>query len=55
MSSPQHIGDFILPWPFGHFEICTAEPSSRLIESFSSGASQWAQVALTLMPHFLHS
>jgi len=21
MSWPQHSGDFILPWPFGHFEI----------------------------------
>ncbi len=55
MSCPQHIGDLILPWPFGHLEICTAFPSGNSSESFSSAASQWPQVALTLMPHLLHS
>ena len=39
---------------FGHFEICTSRPSSSFSESFSSGASQCPQVALTLIPHFSH-
>jgi hypothetical protein len=55
MSAPQHIGDLILPWPLGHFDTCTDEPSSRSIESFTSGASQAPQVALTDIPQVGHS
>jgi hypothetical protein len=55
MSSPQHMGDLILPWPLGHFEICTFVPSSNVKLSSTSGASHLAQVALTAIPHFAHS
>jgi hypothetical protein len=55
MSWPQHNGDLILPWPLGHWEICTDLPSSSFSVSFWSGASQCPQVALTFMPHFSHS
>jgi hypothetical protein len=48
------MGDLILPWPFGHFEICTSVPSSIFNVSSTSGASHVAQVALTAMPHFEH-
>jgi hypothetical protein len=50
MSAPQHIGDLILPWPFGHLETWTDDPSSRWIVSFTSGASHSPQVALTDIP-----
>jgi hypothetical protein len=50
MSAPQHIGDLILPWPFGHLETWTDEPSSFWIESFTSEASHAPQVALTDIP-----
>jgi hypothetical protein len=53
MSWPQHIGDLILPSHFGHFEICTVEPSSVVIVSFTSGSLQSAQVAFTPMPQTL--
>lgn len=55
MSWPQHIGDLILPWPFGHFETCTDLPSSSFRVSFSRGAPHLPHVALTLIPHLLHS
>jgi hypothetical protein len=44
ISSPQHIGDLILPCSFGHFEICTSVPSSSLKLSSISGASHFAHV-----------
>ena len=50
MSAPQHIGDLIFPWSFGQRETCTVEPSS-----FTSGASQAPQVALTDIPQEAHS
>ena len=50
MSAPQHIGDLILPCPFGHLETCTDDPSSFWIVSFTSGASHSPQVALTDIP-----
>ena len=52
MSLPQHIGDLILPCPFGHCEISTVEPSSLVIDASTRGASQAPQVVLTDMPHF---
>jgi hypothetical protein len=55
MSSPQHIGDLILPCPFGHFETWTSVPFSSFILSLTRGASHFAQVALTAIPHFAHS
>jgi len=55
MSAPQHIGDLILPWPLGHFDTCTDDPSSRWIESFTNGASQVPQVALTDIPQVGHA
>ena len=54
MSWPQHMGDLILPWPLGHWEICTELPSALVRESFASGESQWAQVAFTAMSHLSH-
>ena len=50
MSAPQHIGDLILPWPFGHLETWTDDPSSRWIVSFTRGASHSPQVAFTDIP-----
>ena len=55
ISCPQHNGDFIFPCPFGHFETWTSVPSSSVSMSFTKGASHLAQVALTAMPHLLHS
>jgi hypothetical protein len=55
MSTPQHIGDLILPWPLGHLETCTDDPSSRWIVSFTSGASHVPHVALTDIPQDEHS
>ena len=55
MSWPQHSGDLILPWPFGHLDTCTWLPSSSVRLSFTSGASHLPQVALTLIPHLSHS
>jgi hypothetical protein len=49
------MGDLIFPWPFGHFETCTFDPSSFVMLSLTSGASHFPQVALTLIPHFEHS
>jgi|TARA_B100001105_G_scaffold1462_1_gene1032 hypothetical protein len=55
MSAPQHIGDLILPWSLGHLETWTVEPSSLAKVSFTSGAPQAPQVALTDMPQDGHS
>ncbi len=55
MSAPQHIGDLIFPWSFGQRETCTVEPSSFVSASFTSGASQAPQVALTDIPQEAHS
>jgi hypothetical protein len=55
MSCPQHNGDLIFPWPFGHFEICTSFPSSSFKVSLTSGASHFPQVAFTLIPQIAHS
>jgi len=55
ISCPQHIGDLIFPWPFGHFEICTSLLSSNFKLSLTSGSSHFAHVALTAIPHFEHS
>jgi len=55
ISMPQHMGDFIFPWPLGHFETCTDFPSLRSMLALTSGASHFPQVALTLIPHFEHS
>jgi len=55
MSTAQHIGDLILPWPLGHLETCTDDPSSRWIVSFTSGASHVPHVALTDIPQDEHS
>ena len=55
ISAPQQSGDLIFPCPFGHLEICTVEPSSRVKTSFSSGASQAPHVALTVIPQEEHS
>ncbi|MDF1556275.1 MAG: hypothetical protein P1P84_24620 [Deferrisomatales bacterium] len=55
MSTPQHMGDLIFPWPFGHLEIRTAVPSGNFTLSSTRGASHFAHVALTPIPHFEHS
>jgi hypothetical protein len=55
MSAPQHIGDLILPCPFGHLETCTDDPSSRWIVSFTRAALQAPQVALTDIPQVGHA
>ena len=51
MSAPQHIGDLIFPWSFGHFETCTVDPSSLVRLASTRGALQLPQVALTDMLH----
>jgi hypothetical protein len=51
MSAPQHNGDLILPSHEGHWETCTALPSSRDKWPFSKGMSHFAQEALTDIPH----
>jgi|TARA_B100000809_G_C14655322_1_gene357522 hypothetical protein len=51
MSCAQHIGDLIIPSPFGHFETWTVLPSSFVSVSFSSAAPHFAHVMFTLMPH----
>ena len=51
MSAPQHIGDLIFPWSFGHFETWTVDPSSLARLASTRGASQVPQVAFTDMPH----
>ena len=55
MSVPQHRGDLILPWSFGHWDTCTVDPSSRVRTAFTSGASQCPHVALTDIPQIEHS
>jgi len=55
MSWPQQSGDLILPCPFGHSDICTLAPLSRVSVPLTRGASHLPQVALTLIPHFSHS
>ena len=54
MSEPQHIGDLILPWPFGHCETPTVEPSSFVRVALTRAASQAAQVMLTDILHLGH-
>ena len=52
MSVPQHIGDLIIPCPFGHVETCTVLPSSFVSVSCTSSAPQLPQVMMpTLIPH----
>ena len=52
MSVPQHIGDLIMPCPFGHFETCTVLPSSFVSVSCTSSLPQLPQVMMpTLIPH----
>ena len=41
---PQHMGDLILPWPFGHTEIATDVPSS-LTRTSSTRAASCAQTS----------
>ncbi len=50
----QHKGDLIFPCPFGHFDICT-EPFSTSSVSFNNFSSHFPHVALTDIPHLLHS
>ncbi len=50
MSAPQHMGDLILPWPFGHCEISTVLPSSLVTTASTSGAAHVPQVMLTDIP-----
>ena len=54
MSVPQHMGDLILPWPFGHTEIATDVPSSLTRTSSTRAASQAPQAVLTDIPHEGH-
>ena len=52
MSAPQHMGDFILPHPSGHFDIDTVEPSSLDIISGCNSFPHCEQVnPLTAIPH----
>jgi hypothetical protein len=51
MSAPQHSGDLILPWPLGHCETPTVEPSSLVTLALTSAASQAPQVMLTDILH----
>ena len=46
MSAPQHIGDLIFPWPFGHSEIFTSAPASVTSVLSTSAASQWPQLEI---------
>jgi hypothetical protein len=51
MSEPQHIGDLIIPCPFGHFDTCTVLPSSFVRVSCTSSAPQLPHVMMpTLIP-----
>ena len=54
MSAPQHSGDLTLPWPSGHFEICTTDPSSVVRLSSTSALPHVAQLMFTDIPHFSH-
>jgi hypothetical protein len=54
MSEPQHIGDLILPWPLGHCETPTLDPSSFVTLALTSAASQEPQVMLTDILHVGH-
>ncbi len=52
MSWPQHMGDLILPWPSGHWEMWTVDPSGLVRELCSSSLPHLPQVIVpTLMPH----
>ena len=55
MSAPQHMGDLILPWSFGHLETRTVDPLSRWRVSSTRGASHVPQVAFTDIPQEEHS
>ncbi len=54
MSTPQQSGDLTLPWPSGHFEIWTADPSSVVRLSSTSALPHLAQEMFTDIPHFSH-
>ena len=55
ISWPQHMGDFTLPWPLGHSETSTFEPSSTVIEPcFNSSLHSPQVIDPTLMPHISH-
>ena len=55
ISCPQHMGDFTLPWPSGHSDTSTLEPSSVVIELCSNSLLHSPQVIdPTLMPHISH-
>ena len=54
MYCPQHKSDLIFPYPFRHFDICT-EPFSTSSETFNSFSSHFPHMALTDIPHLLHS
>jgi hypothetical protein len=56
MSWPQHMGDFTLPWPFGHWETWTLVPSGLVSAVCSSSVPHDPQVMVPmLMPHFSHT
>jgi hypothetical protein len=53
MSSPQHIGDFTFPCPFGQLEMATVPPPSKVSVSCTSSAPHSPHVIVPmLIPHF---
>lgn len=55
MSCPQHIGDFTLPCPPGHWETWTDEPSAFVIVECTSSCPHCPHVIdPMLIPHFSH-
>jgi hypothetical protein len=55
ISSPQQLGDLILPSQLGHLAICTLFPlpRSRLLSTIAT--SHFAQLVLIAIPHSLHA
>ena len=53
MWAPEHRGDLILPWAFGHSEIWTVEPSYLVRLASTRASSQWSQMASTDMLQLL--
>jgi hypothetical protein len=55
MSCPQHMGDFTLPWPPGHSETWTEEPSAFVSVEWTSSFPHCPHVIEPmLIPHFSH-
>lgn len=56
MSSPQHIGDLIIPQPSGHLDTWTSTPASVVMLPWTRSLPQPAHfIPATPMPHFAHT